>query len=165
MKNYQFQAGIVEQEVRKLLSEYPDIVGDHELKVDMLEGETELLTIIEKLVIAERENQAMATGCNSLIEKYSERKQKFIQRKEYNRRLIQRLLEAADVKSVDVPAGRISVVNSPKSVIITDETAIPDEFMRVKREPNKSALKEALEQGKTIAGATLSNGGNKLQIR
>jgi phage host-nuclease inhibitor protein Gam len=165
MKNYQFQAGIVEQEVRRLLSEYPDIAGDHELKVDMLEGETELLTIIEKLVIAERENQAMATSCNSLIEKYSERKQKFMQRKEYNRRLIQRLLEAADVKSVDVPAGRISVVNSPKSVIITDETAIPDEFMRVKREPNKSALKEALEQGKTIAGATLSNGGNKLQIR
>jgi len=42
-----------------------------------------------------------------------------------------------------------------KSVSITDENAIPSEFMRVKYEPNKTALKEALEAGQLIDGALI----------
>jgi len=42
-----------------------------------------------------------------------------------------------------------------KSVSITDENAIPSEFMRIKYEPNKTALKEALEAGQLIDGALI----------
>lgn len=42
-----------------------------------------------------------------------------------------------------------------KSVSITDESLIPSEFMRIKTEPNKTAIKEALESGQIIDGALI----------
>lgn len=42
-----------------------------------------------------------------------------------------------------------------KSVSITDENAIPSEFMRIKTEPNKTAIKEALESGQEVQGALI----------
>jgi uncharacterized metal-binding protein YceD (DUF177 family) len=42
-----------------------------------------------------------------------------------------------------------------KSVQITDEAAIPAEFMRIKTEPNKTAIKDALEAGEEVQGALI----------
>ena len=50
-------------------------------------------------------------------------------------------------------------------VIITDESQIDEDFFRVKREPDKKAIKEALEVGINVRGAEMSNGGETLSIR
>jgi hypothetical protein len=42
-----------------------------------------------------------------------------------------------------------------KSVSITDESLLGAEFMRVKTEPNKTAIKEALDAGQEVAGALI----------
>jgi hypothetical protein len=42
-----------------------------------------------------------------------------------------------------------------KSVSITDESLLAAEFMRVKTEPNKTAIKEALDSGRRVAGALI----------
>lgn len=42
-----------------------------------------------------------------------------------------------------------------KSVSITDESVIPAEFLRVKTEPNKTAIKEAIEAGQEVEGALI----------
>jgi hypothetical protein len=42
-----------------------------------------------------------------------------------------------------------------KSVSITDESLLGAEFMRVKSEPNKTLIKEALDAGKEVAGALI----------
>lgn len=42
-----------------------------------------------------------------------------------------------------------------KSVSITDEAVIPAEFLRVKTEPNKTAIKEAIESGMEVEGALI----------
>jgi hypothetical protein len=42
-----------------------------------------------------------------------------------------------------------------KSVSITDESLLGAEFMRVKSEPNKTLIKEALESGQEVAGALI----------
>ena len=38
---------------------------------------------------------------------------------------------------------------------IAEGTELPDEFMRIKKEPNKTALKEALQNGEIIEGVNL----------
>ena len=52
-----------------------------------------------------------------------------------------------------------SVQNNPPSVDIIDLAAIPTEFMRIKiappPEPDKTAIKKALSEGKLIDGASL----------
>lgn len=42
-----------------------------------------------------------------------------------------------------------------KSVSITDESLLGAEFMRIKTEPNKTAIKEALESGQEVQGALI----------
>jgi hypothetical protein len=42
-----------------------------------------------------------------------------------------------------------------KSISITDESLLEAEFMRIKTEPNKTAIKEALESGQEVQGALI----------
>lgn len=42
-----------------------------------------------------------------------------------------------------------------KSVTITDESLLGAEFMRIKTEPNKTAIKEAIEAGQEVQGALI----------
>jgi hypothetical protein len=49
-------------------------------------------------------------------------------------------------------------------VQITDEDAIPDAYCRIKREPSKTLIKEALLDGEEVPGAVLDNGGETIRI-
>lgn len=53
------------------------------------------------------------------------------------------------------PQAVISTRHS-ESVEILDEEALPDEFFRVKREPNKTAIKEAIKGGAAVEGAIIA---------
>jgi hypothetical protein len=46
----------------------------------------------------------------------------------------------------------------PPSVVITDESAIPDLLCRTKREPDKTAIKQAIQEGIEVNGAHLEAG-------
>ena len=48
--------------------------------------------------------------------------------------------------------------------MFTDETAIPDFYMKVVRSPDKTLIKEALAKG-PVSGAALSNGGETIAIK
>ena len=83
----------------------------------------------------------------------------------FYRTLIFRLMQASGINRHRTTEGNLSVGNAPEKVIITDESAIPDEFMRTTKEPNKTAIKDALKAGNDVSGATMSNGGLSLTIR
>lgn len=165
MAKYQFAAGIVEQQVQALLNEHPELIGDEELKVDMLQGSTDFYELVEKIHRNIMENTALLQGLHDLVDGLNKRKNVLGNRIDFQRALIKRLMEVSEQRSIDLPAAKISLGKSPAKVIITDEAAIPEEFVRVKREPNKTAIKEALVEGKDVPGATLSNGGTSLTIR
>jgi hypothetical protein len=50
-------------------------------------------------------------------------------------------------------------------VVITNKEALPEQFIRIKREEDKVAIKDALKRGEIVPGAELSNGGETLTIR
>lgn len=57
-------------------------------------------------------------------------------------------------------------LDKPSEVVkITDESAIPDKFFRVKREADKTAIKKALQVGDSVEGAELSQGKHRLTIK
>ena len=66
-------------------------------------------------------------------------------------RLLQSVITHGQIKTAFVT---ISTRKS-KSVSITDESLLGAEFMRVKTEPNKTAIKEALESGEEVQGALI----------
>jgi len=75
------------------------------------------------------------------------------------------LLEDAQMKKFVGTEKTVSVAQKPASVMIVDESQLPEQYLRVKKEPNKVAIREALEHNENVPGAQLSNGGTTLQMR
>ena len=155
----------VVKEINALLADFPQLKEDEDLLRDTLEGNTRLHEIMERFLSAMHENETLAEAVSKRVGKLRERQTRLTHRAQFYRSLMHRLLERTGVKSVALPEAKISVVNSPEKVIITDETAIPDAFMRITKEPNKVAIKSALKNGTVISGATMSNGGTTISIR
>jgi hypothetical protein len=72
------------------------------------------------------------------------------------------------LSKIERPEATISVRPGGVSVVYSadfDPAALPDDLVRIKREADKPAVKAALEDGREIAGATLSNSPPVLTIR
>jgi hypothetical protein len=74
-------------------------------------------------------------------------------------------METANLKKLELANGTISVSNTPQSVQIIDESKIPDEYFRIKKEIDKTKIKDALKDGVEIEGVQLSNGGSTIRIK
>jgi Siphovirus Gp157 len=76
------------------------------------------------------------------------------------------LMQESGVITLQSDDHKVTVKNTPVSVIITDENLLPPEFLReeIKRTPNKQMIKDVLASGYQVQGATLSNGGVTLQF-
>ena len=66
-------------------------------------------------------------------------------------RLLESVISHGQIKTAFVT---ISTRKS-KSVSITDESLLKAEYLRIKTEPNKTAIKEALESGQEVTGAMI----------
>jgi len=165
MFNPVFAAEDVVKDINALLIEFPQLADDEELLRDTLEGNTRFNEIMERFLSAMRENETLAEAVSKRVGKLRERQTRLTHRAQFYRSLMHRLMDRAGIKSLPLPEAKIVVVNSPEKVIITDEAAISDAFMRITKEPDKVAIKSALKNGTVISGATLSNGGTTISIR
>jgi hypothetical protein len=165
MKNPAWVVNDLLQQISVLKSEFPSLQDDPELLADTLEGETNLHEIIDRLVMQVRENDTLAEALTARAAMIGDRRTRATTRMNFCRALIYKLMIAAGADKIKTTEGNVSVVNSPEKVIITDESAIPEGFMRIKKEPDKTAIKKALSSGKNVSGASLSNGGTTLMIR
>jgi hypothetical protein len=159
-------ADYVLHEIDLLRMQFPDIWGDDEtLLADMLEAETGLNDFLSRVVKHMLETQAEAGGLGQYIDDLKVRREKKEQRVVALRALALKLLEHANLPNLKLDEASLSVRHGPPKVIITDEDALPGHFMRIKREPNKGRIKEHLEAGQTVPGATLSNSEPFLTVR
>ncbi|MFZ0711382.1 MAG: siphovirus Gp157 family protein [Terrimicrobiaceae bacterium] len=150
----------------ELIAICPDIEQDEALFADMLEGEApDALAVIDRLIEAALESDAMARMIKSRQDDMTERRQRFERRDDAYRLAVLYVFERLNLKRLERPAWTASVVNRPPKVVITDEEALHDYFVRIKREPDKAAIATALKHGETVSGAELSNGGVSLTIR
>lgn len=93
------------------------------------------------------------------------RKKRFSARVDRKREMLLSLMRLANLRKAELPEATISITAKPQSVMIVDEGALPDAFLRIKKEPDKKAISDALKAGEGVPGASLSNGGETLIIR
>jgi len=153
------------REINALLLEYPQLADDEELFRDMLEGNTRFNEIMDRLLIEMRDNETLADAAAARIGKLKERQTRLTHRMNFYRSLMHRLLTVTGIQSVALAEAKVSIMKSPEKVIITDESAVPDAFMKITKEPNKTAIKNAIKSGTYVPGAALSNGGTTISVR
>ena len=159
-----YDIDMLKRTIELLLERYPELREDEELKADMLEGATDFNETMDKLLRRTQDSIYLGKACQDAERDIHNRRKRFEKRVEFGRELMKHLMEAADVRKMEFPTATLSLMNTAPQVVILNEHEIPDDFMRIKKEPNKVLLKEMLEK-MDVRGATLSNGGTSLVIR
>lgn len=165
MKPNQYTAQMIEEQIRALLADYPQLADDEDLRNDMISGSTSFDEALSAFAMLIQETKAQAMSLKAVIGQLTDRLRRFDKREEFARAMIYNLMSTAEMKKIELPICTLSVVNTAPKVIITDESALPEQFLRVKMEPDKTAIKTAIERGTYVPGATLSNAGTTIQIR
>jgi sugar-specific transcriptional regulator TrmB len=155
---------LLRQSIENLKIAYPELVEDNETWLSALESETDFNEVLTSVVRKIEDTKALAIGTKDRLEELKTRIDRFDVRVFRLRELALKLMQSADLAKLELPEATLSIRSVAPSVIITDETALPDIACKFERKPDKTKIKELLASG-WVAGATMSNGSKSLTIR
>ena len=155
----------IRQDISNLLLAYPDLAEDDVLRADMIEAQTRAYDFLGLLEAKRQDALIFVDGIKARIKELRERLERMERRDEALRGAMRKVLEAANLKKVELPGVTIAMRLGTPHVIITDEPSLPEYYVRIKREPNKTLIGAALKAGTTIPGAELSNAEPVLWIK
>lgn len=160
-----YDVTVLEREFADLVATYPELAEDEELRADTIEGETDAYRVLGKIVAIERDANSMVLAIGERAKELAARKERYARRKDAMRALLLRLLKAADLNKVSLPEATVSVSKGRAGVEIADEALLPDNVVKLKREPDKTAIKAALDAGEDVPGAMLREGQPSVTVR
>lgn len=150
----------------RLLEDDPDLASDERLMADMLEGETDgALEVIHRYVRAALHAASLAEAAKKRAADIASRAARYAKREGDLRGGVFAAMEALGLRKIEQPDFTASVSVGASSVVITDEDALPDAFVRITRTPDKTAIGQAIKTGQTVHGAEISNGLPRLTVR
>ena len=153
-----------QDEITALLIANPELAEDEILRADMIEGNTSAHAVITELVRILNTAKAQAASLTGYIMELEFRRTRFERREQSIRAMIMKILNHANLKRCEVQEATVTIKAGSAKVIITDESKIPDEFFRIKKEPNKSMIREAMQNHHIVPGCELSNGEPVLSV-
>lgn len=156
------------REIAGLAAHIRELCGDDDLAfVDTLDGETDAVRAASAVVRLVAAMEAMEGAAKGLADRYRARAQDFASRSERARNALLSFMGDIGEKTLVLPEGTVSVKAGGALKLLgeSEVAALPDRFVKVKREPDRAAIKAALEAGEAVDGFSLSNPMPSLQIR
>lgn len=159
-------ADLVDKQISQIMMEYGEVLeGDEALRHDVMEGETDLHSVLSRIIDHRLEAEAMVTAIKERSGHLKDRQDRYERRKEAMTALALRLMVSAKQSKVTLPEATLSVSDGKDSVMVDNEAALPQGFTRTKTEPDKVAIGEALKRGEDVPGAYLQKGEPSLTVR
>lgn len=154
-------------EASPLIRTLRELCGDDEQAfLDNLEGSTDVTEAVRAVVRWMAEQKAAEGSAKALGATYAARAGMYAARYERTKGALLDVLNELGVKSLPLPEATLTAKTLPPSLVgDVDGADLPDDLVRIKREPNKTAIKAALEAGRAVPGYLLSNGGQTLQVK
>lgn len=103
----------------------------------------------------------------SQIDRLTERKRLLVNRKDSLKEYLRTNMEASGITKISHPLFTITLGKGKPIVVVDDEKAIPDEFMRVKvtSAPDKAEIAKAIKEGVEVPGAHSEIGKSSISIK
>lgn len=158
-------AHFVKAQIAKLMEAYPDLAEDESLRMDMIEGETNAVQIIERAFSERQEAETMAGAIKAREVEMAARRGRFESKSEAMRSLIKSVMNAAALDNLQLTEATFSITKPRASVEIIDLEAVPQGYAKFVKQADKAAIKSALDQGEEVPGAELRMSGPGLTIR
>jgi hypothetical protein len=156
---------LIQHEIHNLLVQHPELAEDDQLRADMVEGQTDAFDFLSMLTRKIGQSKALAESIHDYAGDIQERAARIERRIDALKSLAFKIMHAADLKKAELPEATLSIRAGQQKVIIISEEELPPSCVRIKREPDKTAIKEILTSGHPVTGAALSNGEPSLSIR
>jgi hypothetical protein len=148
-----------------LKTRYQEIADDADAVRDLIEGQTSLHELLEIVLRAVLDDQALSAAIGERIKALQERKKRIDLRIERQREMCEAAMDVAELPSLALPECTAIMARRPAKVSITDPEELPEAFVTLVRKPNASAIRDALEKGEAVPGANLSNPAPSLTLR
>ena len=156
----------VRQQIENLKIAHPELLEDDEAWLATLESETDFNDLLTSIVRRIEDSKAMAIGTKDRFEELKSRKDRFEHRVYILRDLIFKIMQAAKLAKAELPEATLSLRAGTQQLIgDANPKELPDEFCKISRDLNRTAIKEALKTGLTVPGFELSNSPPSLTIR
>lgn len=159
MSNFKLKLDEIAKVKADMQARYPD---DDELLSDMIEGQTDLHELLSWVFSKIEDAKGDVAKLDQQIADRSARKKSRKATQDRMRALAQTLMEAGGQTSVKLPEVTFSISKKKAKRFVSDESLLPDEYIRVTRSPVMKLINEADEMP---AGVSLDNGGTSLIIR
>lgn len=157
------ETNIYERFVAELRDEFGD---DDQLVRDMLEGETDFHEVAGVLLRQAFEADAGVAANKALADDYKARADVLKSRGEHIRSKLFALMQATGLRKLPHALATVSVrAVSPSLIYDGEPSCLPEDLRREKVEADKAAIKAALQAGREVPGARLTNGGETISIR
>lgn len=135
-----------------------DIDTDEAAALAILRDEApDIEDVLTRVLRAMDEARASEEAISRRVDALQAREARFVRQAEEYRRTVFAILDALGLRKWRNAEFTVSVAPGRPGVVITDEAALPDHLVRVKREPDRTKIKEALENGEVVPGAMLNN--------
>ena len=142
------------------------MVGDDDdCFLDTLDGETDAMDVLGKLIQERQEIQANEVAVKALAKTYQERAAKLNAKADAISQTIGHLLDAIGSKKVAHPLATVSRTKARQSVLVTNPEEIPTQLTKTKRSPDLVAIREQLEAGEFVPGAEIKLGNPGVTVR
>lgn len=158
------EAKYVQDEITALLLAHPELAEDEVLRADSIEGETGAFELLSSIVRKIDATKALAGGTADYIEELRGRRARLERREVALRDFIMKIMNTANLRKAELAEATLSIRASQPKVLIINDAEIPDEFMRVKKEPDKLRIRAAMVAHENVPGCVLSNGEPSLAI-
>lgn len=145
---------------RKAQDDLCNLDLDEQAIADTLEGIAgDLKAKATDIAMVMKNIEAISNAIGEAIKQMSARKKILDARAERIEEYIKLSMKAGNIKRIPCPYFVLARKDNPPKVKITNEKLIPVGFMRIpdppKPEPDKNAIKEALQAGQIVPGAEL----------
>lgn len=119
--------------------------GDEVLFADMMEGETDIVRFVSRLHEQIARDEEMLVGIKARQGAIAERKARIELRIERFKEQIGSILRIGQLTKLELPEVTYSVRFGKPSLKVVDLDAVPEEYTRIKHEPDKVKINEAFE--------------------
>lgn len=140
----------------RIQAQDPEI--DEETLSDTVEGLTDLHEILAAVVRSALADDAMAMGLQHRIDAMEKRRDRLQYRAATRRQLVRDVMIDSAIKKVMAPDLTLVLRSGSPSVVVTDESSIPEEYWEPQHPRlNRQKIMAKLKAGADVQGAQLSN--------
>jgi len=153
-------------EIRRLADSIREICGDDEdTFLDTLDGETDAVDVLGKLIQERLEVLGYEATNKELAEQYKRRADKMASKADAINEQMRHLLNAMGVKKVNHALATVSITKPRWSVEVVDEAQVPTQLKITTTKPDLRAIKKILDDGEPVPGCRPKVGYEGITVR